>query len=107
MLEVKIAGGADPVPDPAALAGMIETAGKDVAAAARDVGDVMSGGADIDKEGVEEKLKPAKVSIEKVAGYMKKHQARPQLGPRATVGLKASGADGGGVSAMLTLTITF
>ncbi len=105
-LEVKLGGGAAPVPDPAALAKMIETAGHDVAAAAEYVGAVATRRADIDKAEVERRLLPAKESIGKVAGTMAKQGPRPPTGPGATLGATVK-SEGGGVSAAVTLTITW
>jgi hypothetical protein len=104
-LEVKIGAG-DAVPDPAALTDMIRTAGNDITEAAKQLGSAVAGSADVDKKAIEEKLKPAKESIEQVAGYISKH-AGPASGPRATVGVTAKGAEGGAVSATVTLTIAF
>jgi hypothetical protein len=105
-LEVKIAGGADPVPDAAALAEMIEAAGHDVAQAAEYLGSAAAGSADVDKTALEQKLAPAKESIEKVAGYIEQHKGKPASGSRATIGATAKG-EAGGPSGMITLTITF
>jgi hypothetical protein len=105
-LEVKIGPG-DPVPDPAALTSMIQAAGNDVTEAAKHLGSAVAGSADLDKKAIEEKLKPAKESIEKVAGYIQKHKAGPGTGPRATFGVTAKGAEDGAVSATVTLTIAF
>lgn len=104
-LEIKIGPG-DPVPDPSALTDMIQTAGNNITEAAKHLGSAVAGSADLDKKAVEEQLKPAKESIEKVAGYISKH-AGAASGPRATIGVTAKGSEGGGVSAMVTLTITF
>ncbi len=106
-LEIKIGGGADPVPDPAALAKTVEAAGKNIYEAAQYVGEAVSGATPVNKEAVEKRLMPAKESIEKVAAYIEKHKSKPATSPRATIGLSAQGDKEGAVTAMLTLTITF
>jgi hypothetical protein len=47
-LKVKIGGGTRPVPDPAALASMIQTAGNDISEAARYISSAVAGLAYVD-----------------------------------------------------------
>ena len=93
------------MPDPATLTTMIHAAEHDLREAAQYVGAAVGGSAEIDKTAIEQKLKPAKESIEKVAGYIDKHKAKPASGPRASIGATVKG-EAGGVSGMITLTIT-
>jgi len=106
-LEFKFAGGAAPVPDAAAMASTIQSVGHDLVEAATYMGDAVAGAAKVDKTAIEQKLKPAKESIEKIAGYIENSKTKPAGGPGATLGVTAKGSETGAVSAQLTLTITF
>ena len=106
-LEIKFGGGAAPMPDAAAMAKTIESAGHDLVEAATYVGDAVAGSAKVDKTAIEQKLKPAKESIEKIAGYIEQNKGKPPSGPGATLGVTAKGSETGVVSAQLTLTISF
>lgn len=106
-LEITFGGGAAAVPDPAKLAGLIQTAGETVTAAAEYVGSAVAGGADVSADAVKGKLKPAAEGIGKVAEYVEKHKAKPAGSTGATLGVTAKGDDAGGASAMVTLTISF
>jgi hypothetical protein len=106
-LEIKIGGGAGPVPDPAKLADMIRAVDHHLVESARYVGSVVDDPSRISKAEIERTIKPAKESIEKVAGYIKSNQAPPpSRPPGATIGASVSGGDGG-VTATVTLTIRF
>jgi len=107
-IEIKIAGGADPLPDPASMAQLVKHAGADIAGAASYLDAAVAGTAStVDRRAIEERLGPAKKSLEEVVAYMEKHREQPDAGPSATIGVEAKSSADGSVSAQLTLTIRF
>ncbi len=106
-LEIKIADGTDALPDAASIAKLVHDAGQGFADAAHALDAAMASQRDVDKQAVEQALKPSKDSLEELVGYMEQHTAEMEARPHPPPVPGAKDSDGGSVSAQLTLSILF
>ena len=106
-LEIKIASGKEALPDPGSLAKLVHDAGQGITEAAHALDAALMSQRDVDKQAVEQALKPSKDSLEDVVGYMEQHTAEMEARPHPPPVPGTKGSDGGSVSAQITLAITF
>lgn len=106
-LEIKIADGTDALPDPGVIAKLVHDAGHDLVEAAQILDAALAGQRDVDKQAVEQALKPSKDSLEAVVGYMEAHTVEMEARPHPPPQPGSKDSDGGSVSAQITLAIMF
>jgi len=106
-LEIKIADGKEALPDAGSIAKLVSDAGHGITEAAHALDTAMMTQRDVDKQAVEQALKPSKDSLEELVGYMELHTAEMEARPHPPPVPGSKDSDGGSVSAQITLAITF